>query len=159
MEFLPKEIENIIMDNKEDMEILEMRHEHKKHFQKTLDIVKNLQKRYFTDEDSDILYIVYSLNMTFEEECDFFMKELIFRHIQNITEELDLDLFDDEIIYDSEEDEYDFDDGWIINDMDPTRDDYVPTEHAYEQLSSSSEGSDSELETEEESEEDYDIDM
>jgi hypothetical protein len=103
--FLPTVLRAIINSNIEDLRLLELREQHKKVFQPTLDLINKLKKRYFSDDFDNISYIIYSYGLDetkfrYEEETD-----------------IDLALYEEEDNkFDPSKEEYDFEDGWLVRD-------------------------------------------
>ena len=70
-EILPTMLNDIINESAEEMINNENRIEHKRHFNNTLDIIKSLTKTYDVDYQNHG-YLVYALNLPFDEECEIF---------------------------------------------------------------------------------------
>ena len=105
---LPVELNNIINTNAQEIINTQNRELHKAKLQPTLDLINSLEKRYSADMNG-IAYVIYALDVEFEEECILFSNnEFIFSFpIEvNITEALLMNedhIFDDETETDDEE--------------------------------------------------------
>ena len=121
--FLPSVLNDIINDNAQDMINLENREVHKQSFQPTLDLINRLEKRY--DADGQYVYVIYALDIPFNEECLIFRDQpfIYSAQLEVSMEELnnilmlndDLD-FEEEPETDSEEN-IDMEEGWIDLDI------------------------------------------
>ena len=114
---LPTVLNDIINDDVEDLILLEYREIHKIYFKPTLDLIKQLKKTYYSDDFSKYSYVVYNISEDSEDDIAFFSdNEMIFLFEE--VGDIDLSLYEDfDDILDID-DEYDFNDGFVIQDDD-----------------------------------------
>ena len=112
--FLPQVLNDIINENAQEMVDIQNKEIHRRHFQKTLDVINSLVISYSANMGYG--YTIYALDLPFPEECNVFRDNcFIFSwKINNIAQLNNVLMLNEEWEYDiGTEDEFEDDDELI----------------------------------------------